>query len=191
MPTNAKAGCLYPNNGRAIPRGASMRGFDNALVLDMLGNVAETGFLERLSWSRTASGLHACSPTARSCPASPAQPHDHQAASRAAGYAGGGEDAVGRVNSSTPTRYSRPATIPRSFPSPGSRTAILQPGPIAKKARELYWEWAHSAGQGLIFQQRKTASLRSCCHIQADNYLSVNGLTMPRIAIRRSTIHGF
>src|SRR5690606_14192204 len=41
MPTNAKAGCLYPNNGRAIME-AKMRGFDNALVLDMLGNVAET-----------------------------------------------------------------------------------------------------------------------------------------------------
>ena len=42
MPTNAKAGCLYPNNGRAILE-AKSRGFDNALVLDMLGNVAETG----------------------------------------------------------------------------------------------------------------------------------------------------
>src|SRR5690606_15975589 len=42
MPTNAKAGCLYPNNGRAI-LDAKARGFDNALVLDMLGNVAETG----------------------------------------------------------------------------------------------------------------------------------------------------
>ena len=42
MPTNAKAGCLYPNNGRAILEARS-RGFDNCLVRDMLGNVAETG----------------------------------------------------------------------------------------------------------------------------------------------------
>ncbi|MCC4295948.1 branched-chain amino acid aminotransferase [Aurantimonas coralicida] len=42
MPTLAKAGCLYPNNGRAIME-AKSHGFDNALVLDMLGNVAETG----------------------------------------------------------------------------------------------------------------------------------------------------
>ena len=42
MPTLAKAGCLYPNNGRAIME-AKSRGFDNALVLDMVGNVAETG----------------------------------------------------------------------------------------------------------------------------------------------------
>ena len=40
MPTNAKAGCLYPNNGRAILE-VQQRGFQNALVLDMLGNVAE------------------------------------------------------------------------------------------------------------------------------------------------------
>lgn len=40
MPTNAKAGCLYPNNGRAMLE-VQKRGFDNALVLDMLGNVAE------------------------------------------------------------------------------------------------------------------------------------------------------
>ncbi|NLH81410.1 MAG: branched-chain amino acid aminotransferase, partial [Phyllobacteriaceae bacterium] len=40
MPTNAKAGCLYPNNARAA-REARDRGFDNAMVLDMLGNVAE------------------------------------------------------------------------------------------------------------------------------------------------------
>lgn len=40
MPTNAKAGCLYPNNGRAILE-VQKRGFQNALVLDMLGNVAE------------------------------------------------------------------------------------------------------------------------------------------------------
>jgi branched-chain amino acid aminotransferase len=42
MPTDSKAGCLYPNNGRAIME-AKRRGFDNALVRDMLGNVAETG----------------------------------------------------------------------------------------------------------------------------------------------------
>src|SRR6185295_2880874 len=41
MPTDAKTGCLYPNNGRAITE-ARLRGFDNALIRDMLGNIAET-----------------------------------------------------------------------------------------------------------------------------------------------------
>jgi branched-chain amino acid aminotransferase len=40
MPVDAKAGCLYPNNARALFE-AHARGFDNAIVLDMLGNVAE------------------------------------------------------------------------------------------------------------------------------------------------------
>ncbi|KQT66232.1 MULTISPECIES: branched-chain amino acid aminotransferase [unclassified Aureimonas] len=40
-PTAAKSGCLYPNSGRAILE-AKARGFDNALLLDAVGNVAET-----------------------------------------------------------------------------------------------------------------------------------------------------
>ncbi|MFL5205338.1 MAG: branched-chain amino acid aminotransferase, partial [Microvirga sp.] len=42
MPTDAKAGALYPNNARVL-REAKEKGFDNALVCDALGNVAETG----------------------------------------------------------------------------------------------------------------------------------------------------
>lgn len=40
MPVDAKAGCLYPNNARALFEVQS-RGFDNAIMCDMLGNVAE------------------------------------------------------------------------------------------------------------------------------------------------------
>src|SRR5262249_28251097 len=39
-PTDAKAGCLYPNNARAIFE-AQARRFDNCLMCDALGNVAE------------------------------------------------------------------------------------------------------------------------------------------------------
>ncbi|MDD9922813.1 MAG: branched-chain amino acid aminotransferase [Boseongicola sp.] len=38
---NAKAGCLYPNNARML-REARAKGFQNALVADAVGNVAET-----------------------------------------------------------------------------------------------------------------------------------------------------
>ena len=41
MPTDLKGACLYPNNARML-REARSKGFDNALVQDMLGNVAET-----------------------------------------------------------------------------------------------------------------------------------------------------
>jgi branched-chain amino acid aminotransferase len=40
MPVDAKAGCLYPNNSRAL-FDVHARGFDNAIVCDTLGNVAE------------------------------------------------------------------------------------------------------------------------------------------------------
>lgn len=39
--TNAKAGCLYPNNARMLVEARS-KGYGNALVADALGNVAET-----------------------------------------------------------------------------------------------------------------------------------------------------
>lgn len=38
---NAKAGCLYPNNARMLVEARS-KGFANALVADVMGNVAET-----------------------------------------------------------------------------------------------------------------------------------------------------
>jgi len=38
---NAKAGCLYPNNARMLVE-ARKKGFSNALVCDVMGNVAET-----------------------------------------------------------------------------------------------------------------------------------------------------
>ena len=38
---NAKAGCLYPNNARMLAE-ATRKGFGNALVADAMGNVAET-----------------------------------------------------------------------------------------------------------------------------------------------------
>lgn len=41
MPVDAKAACLYPNNARML-REAMAKGFQNALVCDALGNVAET-----------------------------------------------------------------------------------------------------------------------------------------------------
>ena len=145
MPTNAKAGCLYPNNGRAILE-AKMRGFDNALVLDMLGNVAETGtsniFLVKDG--------HVLTPGAERNV--PVRHHHARARSRC-----------------LPTTASRPPkgrSAVRDFLeadeifSTGNHSKVvpvtriedrhLQPGPVAKKARELYWEWAHSTPAGLV-----------------------------------------
>ena len=60
MPVDAKAGCLYPNNARAMIEAAA-RGFDNCLMRDQLGNIAELGtaniFLARkMAWCIRRSG---------------------------------------------------------------------------------------------------------------------------------------
>jgi branched-chain amino acid aminotransferase len=139
MPTNAKAGCLYPNNGRAIME-AKGRGFDNALVLDMLGNVAETAssnvfmvkdghvftpvangaFLAGITRSRTLSLL------------------------AAAGYPVS-EKTLSVADFMAADEIFSTGNHSKVVPVTRIEDRDLQPGPVAKKARELYWEWAHSA----------------------------------------------
>ncbi|QPC87171.1 branched-chain amino acid aminotransferase [Mesorhizobium sp. NBSH29] len=141
-PTNAKAGCLYPNNGRAIME-AKSRGFDNALVLDMLGNVAETGssniFLVK--------GGEVMTPAANGTFLSGIT------RSRVLGL-------LGEAGMKTTER----ALSVRDFLeadeifSTGNHSKVvpvtrieersLQPGPVGKRARELYWDWAHSTSAG-------------------------------------------
>ncbi|MGC4025125.1 MAG: branched-chain amino acid aminotransferase [Mesorhizobium sp.] len=139
MPTDAKAGCLYPNNGRAILE-AKMRGFDNALVLDMLGNVAETGssnvFMVKdgVVYTPVANGCFLSGITRK----------------RVLGLLM--DAGVKVVEKTLSVREFREAD---EIFSTGNHSKVvpvtriedrdLQPGPVAKKARELYWEWAHSA----------------------------------------------
>ncbi len=138
MPTNAKAGCLYPNNGRAIVE-AKSRGFDNALVLDMLGNVAETGtsniFMVRdgVVFTPVENGTFLSGITR----------------SRAIELL---SDAGTRVVEKT-LKLADFLNADEIFSTGNHSTVVpiiriedrqLQPGPVAKKARDLYWEWAHS-----------------------------------------------
>jgi branched-chain amino acid aminotransferase len=135
-PTDSKAGCLYPNNGRAL-REAKSRGFDNCLVLDMVGNVAETAtsnifmakegvvytpipngtFLNGITRQRTIQLL------------------------RSAG--------ITVVEQSL--RYSDFETADEIFSSGNYSKVVpitkiddrsLQPGPLGRKARELYFDFA-------------------------------------------------
>ncbi len=142
MPTNAKAGCLYPNNCRAILE-ARMRGFDNALVLDMLGNVAETAssnvFLVKDGQVLTpaANGTFLSGIT------------------RARTLALLGENGFSVAEKVLSVRDFLEAD---EIFSTGNHSKVvpiiriedrsLQPGPVAKKARELYWQWAHSTSVG-------------------------------------------
>ena len=138
MPTNAKAGCLYPNNGRAI-LDAQARGYENALVLDMLGNVAETAssnifmvrdgvvftpaangtFLSGITRARTISLLREAGVTVV------------ETALRVDDFRSANE-----IFSTG--NYSKVVPVSRF------EERDMQPGPVAAKARKLYWDWAHS-----------------------------------------------
>jgi len=138
MPVDAKAGCLYPNNGRALHEAAS-RGFDNCILCDMLGNVAELGtanvffakdgivhtpavngtFLNGITRQRTIklmrdAGVPVIEGTFRYA--------DFQNADEI--FSSG--------------NYSKLMPIIRID------DRSLQPGPFYRKARELYWDFAHS-----------------------------------------------
>lgn len=144
MPTNAKAGCLYPNNGRAIME-AKSRGFDNALVLDMLGNVAETG----------TSNIFMVK-----------DGHIYTPAANGTFLSGITRDRTMRLLADYGFRTTEKALTIKDFLeadeifSTGNHSKVvpvirfedreLQPGPMATKARELYWEWAHSGTSGPI-----------------------------------------
>jgi branched-chain amino acid aminotransferase len=138
MPTDAKAGCLYPNSGRAIVE-ARARGFDNCLMRDMLGNVAETGasnvfmvknsmvmtpaangsFLAGITRRRTIELLRGVGVEVRETPLTMV-------------------DFLDADEIFSTGNYSKVVPITRI------EERELQPGPIQARARGLYWEWAHS-----------------------------------------------
>lgn len=138
MPTDAKAGCLYPNNGRALLE-AKARGFDNALVRDMLGNVAETAtsnvfmvkdgtvltplpnrsFLNGITRQRVIRLLR-------------------EAGVEVAETALTIGDFLEADEIFSTGNYSKVVPITRI------EERELQPGPVHNMARRLYWDWAHS-----------------------------------------------
>ena len=138
MPIDAKAGCLYPNNARALME-ARTRGFDNCLLSDMLGNVAELAtanvflardgvimtpmangsFLNGVTRQRVLALLRADGADVREATLSFA---DFDTADEIF--------VVGNYGKVTPVRR--------------IENRDLQPGPAFRHARELYWDFAHS-----------------------------------------------
>lgn len=137
MPTSAKAGCLYPNNARCVME-AKSRGFDNALVLDMLGNVAEAGtsnlfmakdgivrtpalngtFLAGITRQRTIKLLRSTGVTVEEATLTVADFMD-------------ADEIFSTGNNSKVVAINR------------IEDRELQPGPLMFKTRKLYWDWAH------------------------------------------------
>jgi branched-chain amino acid aminotransferase len=137
-PIDAKAGCLYPNNARALME-ARTRGFDNCLLADMLGNVAEVAtanvflardgvvmtpaangsFLSGVTRARVLALLRADGVDTRETTLSFA---DFEAADEIF--------IVGNYGKVTPVKR--------------IETRALQPGPFFRRARQLYWDFAHT-----------------------------------------------
>jgi branched-chain amino acid aminotransferase len=142
MPTDAKAGCLYPNNARVLIE-AKQKGFDNALVCDALGNVAETGtsniFMARggVAYTPAPNGTFLNGITRQ----------------RVIGLL---REAGVQVVEST-LAYEDFANADEVFIS-GNYSKVmpvlridgreLAPGPVYRRARDLYWDFAHSQAIG-------------------------------------------
>ncbi len=136
--TQAKAGCLYPNNARAVLE-AQRRGFDNCVLFDALGNVAELAtanvflakdgvvmtpaangtFLNGITRQRVLKLLSADGKTALETTLSYA---DFETA-----------DEIFVVGN-----YAKVTYVSRIDDHD------LQPGPMFRRSRELYWDFAHS-----------------------------------------------
>jgi branched-chain amino acid aminotransferase len=138
MPTDSKAGCLYPNNARVM-REAKSKGFDNALVCDALGNVAETGtsnvFMAKdgVVYTPAANGTFLNGIT-RQRVVQLLRDDGVPVVEETLRY----EDFEAADEIFTSGNYAKLMPVLRID------GRDLQPGPFYRRARELYWDFAHS-----------------------------------------------
>ena len=136
-PTDAKAGCLYPNSARA-QADARARGFDAAIMLDMHGNVAEFAssnlfiarngevhtpivngtFLAGITRSRVIELLRASGVTVH-------------------------ERTITYPEVMTADEVFSTGNYAKVVPVTRIEDRQLQPGPFYRQARELYWDYTH------------------------------------------------
>src|SRR5256714_9240893 len=137
-PVEAKAGCLYPNNARALIE-AMQRGFDNCLMRDMLGNIAELGtaniFLARdgVVFTPAPNGTFLNGIT-RQRMIKLLRDDGVEVVETTMSYA----DFQNADEIFSSANYSKVSQVTRID------DRELQPGPVYRKARELYWAFAHS-----------------------------------------------
>ncbi len=137
---NAKAGCLYPNNARMLME-ARAKGFNNALVCDAMGNVAETAtanifmvkdgevftpipngtFLAGITRARHITNLRADGAKVHETVLSF---KDFEEADEV--FMSGNMNKVTAVTAFDEVSY--------------------QMGPLTRRVREMYWDWAASSG---------------------------------------------
>ena len=137
MPVDAKAGCLYPNNARALLE-ANARGFMMPVMRDALGNVAEFG----------SANLFMAKDGVVFTPAPNGTFLNGITRQRVIGLLRGAGISVVE----TTLTYADLENADEIFSSGNYSKVIpvnridarsLQPGPLYRKARELYWAYAH------------------------------------------------
>jgi branched-chain amino acid aminotransferase len=135
---NAKAGCLYPNNARMLVE-ARHKGFGNALVADALGNVAETAtanvFMVRDGelFTPVPNGTFLAGITRGR----------HIANLRADGHTVH-ETVLGFDDFRQADEVFMSGNMSKVMPVTEFDGTHYQVGPVTKRVRELYWDWALS-----------------------------------------------
>ncbi len=136
-PTDTKASCLYPNSARAL-REASAKGFDNAVVLDGLGNVAELATAN--IWMAQDGAAH--TPAINGTFLNGITRQRVIRLLEAAGikvY----ERAITYQELKDADEVFSTGNYGKVMPIIRLDERDLQPGPVYTKARELYWAYAH------------------------------------------------
>ncbi|MEL6958140.1 MAG: branched-chain amino acid aminotransferase [Pseudomonadota bacterium] len=137
---NAKAACLYPNNARMLAEARS-RGFDNALVADAMGNLAESAtanvflvkdgvvrtpipngtFLAGITRARHISNLRANGVEVR-------------------------EEVLSFEDARDADEIFLSGNMTKVTPVTAFDDVNYQIGSITRRAKELYWDWARQTG---------------------------------------------
>ena len=137
---NAKAGCLYPNNARMLAE-ARAKGFSNALVADAMGNVAETAtaniFMVRdgAVFTPIPNGTFLAGITRAR----------HIENLRADGIAVH-ETVLSFEDIAQADELFMSGNMNKVTPVTAFEDRQYQIGPITRRVREMYWDWAASQG---------------------------------------------
>jgi branched-chain amino acid aminotransferase len=138
MPTDAKASCLYPTSGRAL-REARNRGFDNAVMLDGLGNVAELATANL--W--LVMGEEVATPAPNGTFLNGITKQRVKALLQDAGY-----KVVERRVTFNELRHAdevfSTGNYGKVMPIVRVEDSDLQPGPVYRTARQAYWDFARA-----------------------------------------------
>ena len=136
---NAKAGCLYPNNARML-REVRARGFQNALVADAMGNVAESAtanvFMVKDGevFTPIANGTFLAGITRAR----------HMTNMRAEGMQVH-ETILSFEDFESADEVFLSGNMQKVTAVTGFEDVSYQSGPVTKRVREMYWDWALSS----------------------------------------------